>query len=433
MFCGTFPDRATTHLLEELNMQRRRYRPATMLVGLLTLALSALLMPSASVASTATAGASHTRAAPLAELTVVSERVAFGLQRPIAITGLPDGRMLIAEKNGTVRAYHPDTGLAAEPVLDLTARVDTSDNERGLLGITPAPNFARTGMLYVAYTSLPAGTLTLARVPLGAPDRLQVLLTQEHAEYGNHNGGQVAFGRDGYLYWSTGDGGGANDPFKSGQNLGTLLGKIVRIDVNRSCGGKPYCVPFDNPFVRTAGARPEIWVYGLRNPWKFSIDPVDNSLWIGDVGQGLIEEINHIRPSQRGANLGWSCKEGTPVFDQTQCRPGVRLTDPVVEYEHYLTENCSIIGGLVYRGSVTPEAQGTYIASDYCSTRAFAVRQTSTGGYESAEIGTFPTQPTAFAADVHGELYVLSDLPGWLSKVRFERVPPASPSAVASR
>jgi glucose/arabinose dehydrogenase len=414
-------------------MQRRRYRPATTLAGLLILALSTLLLPPASVAGTAAAGTTHTRAAPLAELTVVSERVAFGLQRPIAITGLPDGRMLIAEKSGTVRSYRPDTGLAAEPVLDLSARVDTSDNERGLLGITPAPNFARTGILYVAYTSLPAGTLTLARVPLGAPDRLQVLLTQEHAEFGNHNGGQVAFGRDGYLYWSLGDGGNANDPFKSGQNLGTLLGKIVRIDVNRSCGGKPYCVPFDNPFVRTAGARPEIWVYGLRNPWKFSIDPVDNSLWIGDVGQGLIEEINHVRPSQRGANLGWSCKEGTPVFDQTQCRPGVRLTDPVAEYEHYLTENCSIIGGLVYRGSVTPEARGTYIASDYCSTRAFAVRPTSTGGYESAEIGTFPTQPTAFGADVNGELYVLSDLPGWLSKVRFERVQPTPSAAAANR
>jgi glucose/arabinose dehydrogenase len=245
-------------------MSRRRSRPATTLVGLLVLTLSAFLSPSASVAGTD--DTSHPLAVPLTQLTVVSERVAFGLQRPIAITGLPDGRMLIAEKEGTVRAYHPDTGLAAAPVLDLTARIDSSDNERGLLGITPAPNFARTGILYVAYTSLPAGELTLARVTIGAPDRLQVLLTQPHAEYGNHNGGQVAFGRDGYLYWSTGDGGHANDPFKAGQNLGTLLGKIVRIDVNRACGAKPYCVPPSNPFVRTPGARPEIWLYGLRNP-----------------------------------------------------------------------------------------------------------------------------------------------------------------------
>ncbi len=315
--------------------------------------------------------------------------------------------------------------MSAAPVLDLTSRIDTSDNERGLLGITPAPNFRQTGLLYVAYTSLPAGALTLARVPLGAPERLQVLLTQPHAEYGNHNGGQVAFGRDGFLYWSTGDGGHANDPFKAGQNLGTLLGKIVRIDVNRACGATPYCVPAGNPFVGVPGARPEIWLYGLRNPWRFSID-TDNSLWIGDVGQGLVEEVNHIRPWQGGANLGWSCREGTPVFDQTQCRSGVRYTDPVFEYEHFMTESCSVTGGVVYRGSATPEAYGTYIASDYCSTLAFAVRPKPRGGYESATIGRFPTQPTAFGTDVHGELYVLSDLPGWLSRVRIERVQPTA-------
>ncbi|GLY99392.1 PQQ-dependent sugar dehydrogenase [Actinoplanes sp. NBRC 103695] len=411
-------------------MTRRRSFPAATLAGLLTLVLSGLLLPSASVAGAATVG-THNRAVPLTELTVVSEQVASGLRRPIAITGLPDGRMLIAEKDGTVRAYHPGTGLAAEPVLDLTARIDTSDNERGLLGITPAPNFARTGILYVAYTSLPAGALTLARVPLGAPERLQVLLTQEHAEYGNHNGGQVAFGRDGYLYWSTGDGGHADDPFKAGQNLGTLLGKIVRIDVNRACGAKPYCVPSDNPFVRAPGARPEIWLYGLRNPWKFSVDPVDGSLWIGDVGQGLVEEVNHIRPWQGGANLGWSCKEGTPVFDPQQCRGG-RYTDPVFEYEHFMTEGCSVIGGVVYRGSQTPEARGTYVASDYCSTLVYAVRPQPEGGYESATIGNFPTQPTAIGTDVRGELYVLSDLPGWLNRVRFERVQPSG-GAMASR
>ncbi len=394
-------------------MSRRRH----LLAALLTLVMPVLLAAPASAAR-----APGPRTVPLTELTVVSEQVAFGLRRPIAITGLPDGRMLIAEKDGTVRAYHPDTGLAPGPVLDLTARIDTSDNERGLLGITPAPNFARTGTLYVAYTSLPAGALTLARVNLRTPDRVQVLLTQEHAEYGNHNGGQVAFGRDGYLYWSLGDGGHANDPYKAGQNLGTLLGKILRIDVNRACGAKAYCIPPDNPFIRTPGARPEIWLYGLRNPWRFSFDPADGSMWIGDVGQGLVEEINHIRPWQGGANLGWSCREGTPVFDPQQCRGNGRYTDPVFEYEHFMTEGCSVIGGVVYRGTATPEAQGTYLAADYCNTLAYAVRPQRGGGYETATIGNVPTQPTAFAADVHGELYVLSDLPGFLSRVRFERV-----------
>ncbi|WP_306209095.1 PQQ-dependent sugar dehydrogenase [Actinoplanes sp. RD1] len=403
-----------------------RRRTAAALAGLIPLALSTLLSTSASATGTA-----HARAVPLTELTVVSEQVASGLRRPIAITGLPDGRMLIAEKEGTVRAYHPDTGLTAGPVLDLTARIESADNERGLLGITPAPDFARTGMLYVSYTSRPAGALTLARLPIGAPERLQVLLTQDHAEYGNHNGGQVAFGRDGYLYWSTGDGGYANDPYKSGQDLGTLLGKIVRIDVSRACGVTPYCVPGSNPFVRTTGARPEIWLYGLRNPWRFSVDPADNSLWIGDVGQGLVEEVDHVRPWQGGANLGWSCKEGTPIFDASQCKAGVQYVDPVFEYEHYMTEGCSVTGGVVYRGTRTPEARGTYIASDYCNTLAFAVRPTAGGGYETATIGTFPTQPTAFGTDTQGEVYVLSDYPGWLSRVRFERVVP--PSAAVRR
>ncbi|MFE9747122.1 PQQ-dependent sugar dehydrogenase [Saccharothrix saharensis] len=413
-------------------MLRRRSRPVTLTAGLLILALSTFLLPSVSAGGSAAAGAPGTRAVPLTELTVVSEQVGSGLRRPIAITGLPDGRMLIVEKEGTVRAYHPDTGLAAEPVLDLTSRIDSSDNERGLLGITPAPNFARTGLLYVAYTSLPAGELTLARVPIGAPERLQVLLTQEHAEYGNHNGGQVAFGRDGYLYWSLGDGGHTHDPFKAGQNLGTLLGKIVRIDVNRTCGAKPYCVPSGNPFLRVPGARPEIWLYGLRNPWRFSVDPVDGSLWIGDVGQGLVEEINHIRPWQGGANLGWSCREGTPVFDPQQCRPGGRYTDPVFEYDHY-NDNCSVTGGVVYRGSRTPQAWGTYVASDYCSTRVFAVRPRLDGGYDNAVIGNFPTQPTAIGTDVRGELYVLSDLPGNVHRVRFEHVQPASGSRASNR
>ncbi|NUT49205.1 MAG: glucose/sorbosone dehydrogenase-like protein [Saccharothrix sp.] len=413
-------------------MSRRRCRPVTLLAGLLVLALSSFLIPSLSVGGVAAAGTSRTGPVPLTELTVVSEQVAFGLRRPIAITGLPDGRMLIAEKEGTVRAYHPDTGLAAAPVLDLTALIDPSDNERGLLGITPAPNFATTRMLYVSYTSLPAGALTLARVPLGAPERLQVLLTQEHAEYGNHNGGQVAFGRDGYLYWSTGDGGHANDPFKSGQDLGTLLGKIVRIDVNRACGAKPYCVPYGNPFVRVAGARPEIWLFGVRNPWRFSVDPADGSLWIGDVGQGLVEEVNHIRPWQGGANLGWSCREGTPVFDPQQCRSGARYTDPVFEYDHY-NDNCSITGGVVYRGSRTPEARGTYIAADYCSTRVFAVRPRLDGTYENAVIGYFPTQPSAIDTDAQGELYTLSDLPGYLNRVRIERVQPTAGGAVSNR
>lgn len=358
---------------------------------------------------------------PLDELTVTTTNlVPFGLQRPVAIAGVPDGRLLIVEKQGTVRTYDSTNGLSADPVLDIRDRVNVSGNERGLLGIVPAPNFTRTSLVYIAYTALPAGTLTLSRIKLGDPATEQILLTQPHAEFSNHNGGQLAFGRDGYLYWSLGDGGSAGDPFASGQNLGTLLGKILRIDVSRACGATPYCVPRDNPFTQVAGARPEIWIYGGRNPWRFSIDR-DNSLWIGDVGQGTREEIDHVK--RGGANLGWSCREGTTVFNPDRCDPTATYTEPVFDYQSSV-EGCAVIGGRVYRGHEFADlAGGTYVATDYCSNTAWAVRANSDGTYTSGRIGEFPTQVTSFGVDCHGELYVVNDLPGQLFKVGFARVP----------
>ena len=366
-------------------------------------------------------------AASFEDVTVTTTQVASGLRRPTTVTGVADGRLLITEKEGTVRAYHPDTGLAAEPVLDLRAKVDVSGNERGLLGIAPAPDFAATSVVYVAYTALPDGRLTLSRVPLGSPGDEQVVLTQAHAEFANHNGGHVAFGPDGYLYWVLGDGGGAGDPNGTGQDLSTLLGKVVRLDVTRSCGGQPYCVPGDNPYVGVTGARPEIWVSGVRNAWRFSLDPADGSLWLGDVGQGTREEIDHLGAGDGGANLGWSCREGTTVFLASRCDPAVEYTDPVFEYQSSVA-GCAVIGGHVYRGSqYTDLAGGTYVATDYCSNTAWAVRANPDGTYETGTIGEFPIQVTSFGADAGGELYVVNDLPGRLFKVGFERVAPAGP------
>ena len=277
--------------------------------------------------------------------------------------------------------------------------------------------------MYVAYTALPAGTLTLSRIQLGNPASEQVILTQPHAEFSNHNGGQVAFGRDGYLYWSLGDGGSAADPFASGQNLGTLLGKIVRIDVSPFCqnGGRTYCVPRSNPYVGVAGARPEIWVWGLRNPWRFSLDR-DNSLWIGDVGQGAREEVDHVR--RGGANLGWSCREGTLVFNAERCNASTRYTDPVFEYQSSV-EGCSVIGGFVYRGQrFASLVGGTYIATDYCSNIGWAVRANADGTYTGGKLsGEFPIQVTSFGVDAGGEFYVINDLPGGLYTVSFAQVP----------
>ncbi|GAB3139008.1 PQQ-dependent sugar dehydrogenase [Micromonospora sonneratiae] len=365
---------------------------------------------------------------PLDRLTVGATPVATGLQRPTAIATPDDrsGRLFVAEKPGRVRVYHPDTGLAAEPLLDLTDRVSTVGNERGLLGIVTAPRFAHTRAVYVAYTSLPDGALTLSRFVL---DRTapaageQILLTQPHAEFSNHNGGDLAFGRDGYLYWSLGDGGGGNDPLNTGQDLSTLLGKILRLDVGRSCAGRAYCVPRDNPFVGRPDARPEIWAYGLRNAWKISFDARNGSLWIGDVGQGAYEEVNHLRAGAGGANLGWSCKEGPVVLIPDRCQEGARYVDPVFHYRTRV-DGCAVIGGHVYRGRQFARlASGTYLATDYCSATAFAVRPTRNGGYESRAIGQLPAWPSTFGVDSAGELYVATDGPGELYRISFAALP----------
>ncbi|GHH43857.1 PQQ-dependent sugar dehydrogenase [Streptomyces candidus] len=347
------------------------------------------------------------------------------MRRPTALVAPDDstGRMFIAEKSGTVRVYHPDTGLGRAPLIDITSVVDESGNERGLLGIAVPSDFADSQDLYLAYTALPDGAVTLARYRLDE-SRLEVLLSEEHAEHSNHNGGQLAFGPDGHLYWSIGDGGGSADPLRAGQRLDTLLGKILRVDVSRSCGPLAYCVPEDNPFVDTPGAREEIWLYGLRNPWRFSFDRADGSMWIGDVGQGRWEEVNHLAPGQGGLNLGWSCYEGLEEFAGGRCLPGEKYTEPVFTYSPY-TGGCSVIGGQVYRGRTYADlVGGTYIATDYCSATVWALRPDGKGGYEQAEIGEMPTQVTSIGTTVDGEFYVVNDLPGGLHRVSFARQEP---------
>ncbi|KAB8169867.1 glucose/sorbosone dehydrogenase-like protein [Streptomyces sp. 3MP-14] len=393
--------------------------------------------PAAEAARSAGAAAGDVEAAavPLENLTADTTQVAAGLRRPTALVAPDDGsgRLFITEKPGTVRAYHPDTGLEATPLLDIGDQVDFSANERGLLGIAAPPDFADSQELYLAYTAAEDGAVTLARYGLN-DDSLEVLLSQEHPEYDNHNGGQLAFGPDGYLYLSIGDGGGSGDPFDTGQRVDTLLGKILRVDVNSACGDLNYCVPEDNPFVGVEGAREEIWAFGLRNPWKFSFDPADGSLWIGDVGQGVMEEVNHLPAGEGGANFGWSCREGDDEFDPAQCDPNSELTEPIFTYP--LTGgNCAVIGGQVYRGQEFADlAGGTYVAVDYCSSRVFGIRPDGNGGYDTAEIGNVgqnSTQITAIGTTVEGEFYAVNDLPGGLHRITFEETAPASTCQVA--
>lgn len=374
---------------------RRGRRPARLLSALLLL-VPALLLATLTPSPASAASAAEPAPVPLPSLEATTTQVASGLRRPTALVAPDDGtdRLFITEKPGRVRVYHPDTGLAPAPLLDITASVDESGNERGLLGIAVPPDFADSRALYLAYTALPDGAVTLARYRLDE-SRLEPLLSQPHAEYSNHNGGQLAFGPDGNLYWSIGDGGGSGDPFRSGQRLDTLLGKIMRIDVSRACAPLAYCVPGDNPFVDTPGARAEIWLYGLRNPWRFSFDRADGSMWIGDVGQGRWEEIDHLPAGQGGLNLGWSCYEGLERFEGGDCASGGQYTEPVFTYSPY-TGGCSVIGGHVYRGREYADlVGGVYIATDYCSSTVWALRPDGRGGYEQAEIGEMPTQVTS--------------------------------------
>jgi glucose/arabinose dehydrogenase len=417
-------------------MLRRRWT-APLLLSLLLSVLAPLpaataaqpdeTAPSAAAETTAPrkAAANTAAAVPMPSLHATTTQVAFGLRRPTSVVAANDGtgRLFITEKSGTIRVYHPNTGLAGTPLVDITSSVDESGNERGLLSLAVPRDFAQSQDLYLAYTALPDGAVTIARYRLDE-SRLEVLLSHEHAEFNNHNGGQLAFGPDGKLYLSIGDGGGSADPLRAGQRLDTLLGKIIRIDVSRTCGTLAYCVPADNPFVGRAGARPEIWHYGLRNPWRFSFDSVDGSMWIGDVGQGRWEEIDHIPAGRGGLNLGWSCYEGLEKFEGGHCVPGEVYTKPVFTYSPY-TGGCSVIGGQVYRGRQYADlVGGTYIATDYCSSTIWALRPNGSGGYETAEIGQMPTQVTAIGTTAEGEFYVVNDLPGGLHKVSFERQEP---------
>ncbi|MCE7010815.1 PQQ-dependent sugar dehydrogenase [Kibdelosporangium philippinense] len=367
------------------------------------------------------ASSTEQRGVPLSQLRVVNTEIAAGLDRPTAIAALPDGGLLINEKRGTIRAYNPRTGLATRPVLDIRDRVSETENERGLLGLAIPADHARSKVIYVAYTRKSDEAVTLSRFRLDTR-REEVLLAQDHSEFGNHNGGNIAFGSDGFLYFGIGDGGSGGDPLGTGQNLNTLLGKILRLDVSRTCGALKYCVPRDNPFVGVPGTKAEIWSWGLRNPWRFSFDRANGSLWIGDVGQGRFEEVDHIGARQGGVNFGWSCMEGPNVFDQTRCDPNAKYTAPVF---HYLsgTEGCAVIGGHVYRGSrFAGLAGGTYVATDYCSGTAFGIRANADGTHTSATIGTFPTDVSALGVDVNGELFMVDDIPGRLHKLTFERV-----------
>jgi len=332
---------------------------------------------------------------------------ASGLSSPVAIVNAGDGsgRLFVLEQDGRIRIVEKDGTVLPVPFLDISDRVSCC-GERGLLGLAFPPDYATKGHFYIDYTDT-AGNTVVARYLLTSdqnvadPNSEQIVLTIDQP-YANHNGGNLVFGPDGYLYIGMGDGGSQGDPQNRGQNPSVLLGKLLRIDVET---GNPatYTVPASNPFVHTPGYRPEIWAWGLRNPWRFSFDRQTGDLYIGDVGQNLWEEVD-FQPagSPGGQNYGWRIMEGMHCYGATTCdTQGLVL--PVAEYNHSL--GCAIVGGFVYRGVQYPEMQGTYFYADYCSGRIWGLRHTE-ATWESAELYHAPFTVSAFGQDEADELYL---------------------------
>jgi len=341
--------------------------------------------------------------------------IVSGLERLTSLVDAGDGRMLALEQPGRIRLIE-NGSLAAQPFLDISGKVGSRGNEQGLLGIALHPRYAENGLLYVNYTDN-NGTTTIARFQASAdrtradPASEKVLLTVEQP-YANHNGGSMVFGPDGYLYMGLGDGGSAGDPQGNGQKLTTLLGKILRVDLD---GGDPYAIPADNPFADGQKGRAEIWAYGLRNPWRFSFDRATGDLYIGDVGQNQWEEIDYLPAgTPGGVNFGWNYREGAHPY-QGEPPAGLQLVDPVAEYAH--PEGCSVTGGYVYRGESLPEFNGVYLYGDYCTGRVWGLLRLADGSWQNKllfETGVFVT---SFAQDRSGELYLLDQRAGAVLKL----------------
>ncbi len=352
---------------------------------------------------------------------VTLEPVVDGLDSPLGVTHAGDGsgRIFVVEQAGTIRIVR-DGRLEAAPFLDITGRI-RSGGERGLLGLAFHPDYPLDPRLFVNYTDedgntqIASFTVDPANADRALPDS-EVRYVTIRQPYANHNGGALAFGPDGYLYIAAGDGGSGGDPHGFGQSLETLLGKIARIDIDATSGDLRYAIPADNPLVGRDGARQEIWLYGLRNPWRMSFDRATGDLWIGDVGQNLWEEIDVARAGVGGANFGWNVMEGSHCFRPRSGCEDPALALPVTEYSHD-EGGCTVIGGNVYRGTAQPALVGGYLFADYCSGLIWAIDAASGGPAEPTLVADSGTTPSAFGEDEAGELYVTDLAAGTLLEV----------------
>jgi glucose/arabinose dehydrogenase len=348
--------------------------------------------------------------------------VMSGFDQPTFVTNAGDdsGRLFVLEKTGLIKVID---GGQVSIFLDVSTLVSTGC-EQGLLGLAFHPGYRTNGQFYIFYTATNFA-LSIVRYRVSATNRnqadassAQMLLEIPHPSNCNHNGGMLAFGSDGYLYAGTGDGGSAGDPPNNAQNLGVLLGKLLRLDVNSADPGLNYHVPATNPFVGSSGARPEIWALGLRNPWRFSFDPATHDLWIGDVGQSSWEEIDHQPASSLGGeNYQWKCMEGLHVYaTDVNCTDG-RSTPPIFEYGHFdstgqSTGDCAITAGYMYRGAALSDLVGAFVYGDYCSGRVWALTPGLNSTWQSLLLLDLPFFVDSFGQDQAGELYLASNTTG---------------------
>lgn len=415
----------------------RRTRPLALFLGAV---LAAILLHGGS-----SAGARPRQGAPVLDpslLRMTSRRLVDGLERPVDIANAGDGsgRLFVVEKPGRIRIV-ADGQLLPRPFMDISDRVNASGNEQGLLGLAVHPRFKDNGVFFVNYTTsqsrggLKSGDTVVSRFKIGSradqgdPDSEEILLSITQP-FANHNGGNLAFGPDGYLWIGTGDGGSGGDPQGNGQKLNTLLAKFLRLDIDRKTGSLPYAIPPDNPFVDRAGARPEIWSYGWRNPWRFAFDRLTGDLWVGDVGQNAWEEVDvEPRGSQGGLNYGWNSMEGTHCYSPAQNCDTAGKVLPVAEYNH--STGVSITGGEVYRGKAFPALDGLYFYADYGSKRLWAIGPAPAGsgaaGWRNAQVATLAGSPTTFGVDEDGEIFVAFD-GGAVHRLEVAGITPSPPA-----
>jgi hypothetical protein len=345
--------------------------------------------------------------APVAGVPSIAARlVAAGLRSPLDLQSVREDRerLYVVEQGGRVRVVR--TGqLQATPFLDVSDRISTG-GERGLLGLAFHPRFAQNRRFFVNYTNR-EGDTHLAEFQASSADAASAaterVLLRVAQPFSNHNGGALAFGSDGYLYAGLGDGGSGGDPLGNGQRLDTHLGKMLRIDVD---AGAPYAVPADNPFRGRAGALPEIWAFGLRNPYRFSFDRVTGELYVGDVGQGAVEEVDVAAPRAGGQNYGWNVTEGSACYRPPSGCDKAGITGPVFEYDH--SQGCSVTGGVVYRGCRMPDLAGTYFFGDFCRGSVRSFRYASGQATDVREWGLSGVSAvSSFGTDADGEVYVV--------------------------